>query len=208
MEKQRIILAQSRFIQEIKKSNFVVNLFPVESPEEALQILEETRTEFKDATHNVFAWRIGSGGEQQRYSDDGEPSGTAGKPVLNVLERGGYTNLLVVVTRYYGGIKLGAGGLIRAYAGVVSAALAECRPKYLEKYLYCSLVCSYAEQGHVKKLFEENEVFLKGTAYDEEVTFHFYILPFSLEKLSIQLRDLSSGKIEVNIIEETERPEF
>jgi len=99
----------------IKKSRFISHVFPVHSEEEAKNYLMEIKEKYRDATHNVFAWQVGIDKILQRCGDDGEPSGTAGRPILEVIKQRGLTNVLIVVTRYFGGIKLGAGGLIRAY---------------------------------------------------------------------------------------------
>ncbi|NLE06207.1 MAG: DUF3795 domain-containing protein, partial [Crenarchaeota archaeon] len=99
----------------INKSKFIGTAAPVENEEEAVSFIESIRKEFKDATHNCYAYVIGENRNIQRYSDDGEPSGTAGMPILNVINQENLINVAVVVTRYFGGVLLGAGGLVRAY---------------------------------------------------------------------------------------------
>ena len=106
-----------------KKSRFIASLRPVKTEEEALLFLEETRKKYWDARHNCYAWIIGEHGEQKRCSDDGEPQGTAGVPMLEALKHSGLTNILAIVTRYFGGTLLGAGGLVRAYTQGVSEAV-------------------------------------------------------------------------------------
>ena len=106
-----------------KKSRFIASLRPVKSEEEALLFLEETRKRYWDARHNCYAWIIGENGEQKRCSDDGEPSQTAGRPMLDVLEGEGVCNVCAVVTRYFGGTLLGTGGLVRAYSSAVQEGL-------------------------------------------------------------------------------------
>lgn len=110
---------------EIKKSIFIAHLVPVNSEEEAQKTLEGFRKQYKDATHNCYAWRIGTERVMEKSGDDGEPSGTAGHPMLHVLQMQKLTNLLAVVTRYFGGIKLGAGGLTRAYSSTLADAVKE-----------------------------------------------------------------------------------
>ena len=110
---------------EIKKSIFIAHLVPVTSEEEARQSLEGFRKQYKDATHNCYAWRIGTERVLEKSGDDGEPQGTAGHPMLHVLQMQKLTNVLAVVTRYFGGIKLGAGGLTRAYSGSLADAVRE-----------------------------------------------------------------------------------
>ena len=110
-----------------KKSKFIANVFPVENEEEALKVLEEVKKLHRDARHNVFVYRIANGSE--RASDDGEPSGTAGVPILDILRGMKLQNILVVVTRYFGGILLGTGGLVRAYTDSTKEALKKLKLK-------------------------------------------------------------------------------
>lgn len=113
--------------QEIieKKSRFIATVFPIESEKEALEIIEQMRKKYWNATHNCFAYVVGRNQELQRFSDDGEPSGTAGKPILDVLMGADIHNALIIVTRYFGGTLLGTGGLVRAYSRSAKAGLEE-----------------------------------------------------------------------------------
>ena len=108
---------------KIKGSRFIASLEPVTSADAAMAFVEARREEFRDATHNCFAWRLGLDQDAMRFSDDGEPSGTGGRPILQEIDGRRLTNIAVVVTRYYGGTKLGTGGLIRAYGGAAAEAL-------------------------------------------------------------------------------------
>ena len=121
--RRRITLADTVSVEmEERKSIFIGHAAPVKDEEDARRFLEEKRREYHDATHNVYAYLL-NGGAVARYSDDGEPQGTAGIPVLNVIKMSGATDLCVVVTRYFGGILLGTGGLVRAYGGAASGVL-------------------------------------------------------------------------------------
>jgi uncharacterized YigZ family protein len=126
-----VISRQAEAVLEVRKSRFLAGTFRAASTDEALALLKRIREESRDADHHCWAWRIGPGGEQSRYSDDGEPSGTAGPPILQVLARREMTNVLLVVTRYFGGTKLGAGGLARAYGEAAKAALDASEPRPL-----------------------------------------------------------------------------
>ena len=107
-----------------KKSKFIANLFYIKNIEEAEKIIKETRKKYFDARHNCIAYRVIEDGQIiERFSDDGEPSGTAGAPMLNILQKNGYVNVLIVVTRYFGGILLGTGGLVRAYSDSLTLAI-------------------------------------------------------------------------------------
>jgi len=108
---------------KIKGSRFIASAVPIESTAAATGFVEECREEYRDATHNCFAWRLGTDRDAFRASDDGEPSGTAGRPILQEIDGRRLTDLAVVVTRYYGGTKLGTGGLIRAYGGAAAEVL-------------------------------------------------------------------------------------
>lgn len=119
------ILKEVRTTYEINKSEFITTLIPVKTIEEAKNFFAKVKAEFNDATHNITAYTIGKTGEAGHYNDDGEPSGTAGLPVLDVFRKNNITNFACVVTRYFGGIKLGAGGLVRAYSSAASLALKE-----------------------------------------------------------------------------------
>ena len=117
------ISSPSQFRQKIQRSEFICFLFPISDVEQAREIISAHNREYANATHNCYAYICGFAQETQYYSDAGEPHGTAGKPILNSLLRGGMTNCLAIVTRYYGGIKLGVKGLIDAYGGTVEEAL-------------------------------------------------------------------------------------
>lgn len=138
------IRKEARITYVINKSEFIASLKPVESVKEAKIFFEKVKTEFADATHNITAYMIGKTGEAGHYSDDGEPSGTAGLPVLDVFRKNNITNFACVVTRYYGGIKLGAGGLVRAYSTSASLALKEAEICELVDYEMYQLTFDYS----------------------------------------------------------------
>jgi uncharacterized YigZ family protein len=146
----------------INKSRFIGYAKPISDEKEALSFIEEIRTKHRDATHNVYAYVVGENNNIQRYSDDGEPSGTAGIPVLEVLKKEDLRNVVVVVTRYFGGIKLGAGGLVRAY--IKGAKIALDAGKIVDKVLYrkIKIRIDYTLYGKV-----ENELLGMGYIIDE-----------------------------------------
>ena len=125
---------------EEKKSIFIGHALPVRTEDEAAAFVKELKNKYRDATHNVYAYVLGDG-TVQRYSDDGEPQGTAGMPVLDVIRKSGCTDTAVVVTRYFGGTLLGAGGLVRAYSHAAKLALDEAHVITYEKYAVLKLVC-------------------------------------------------------------------
>ncbi|MCA8941359.1 MAG: YigZ family protein [Planctomycetes bacterium] len=124
MAEFRTVAAEIRHeIDKVKGSRFLATLVPVQDEAEIDAALSRIRAEFRDATHNCWAWRLGRDSERFRYSDDGEPSGSAGRPMLQQIDGRGLTNVLAIVTRFYGGTKLGVGGLVRAYGQATSDAL-------------------------------------------------------------------------------------
>ena len=135
----------------IEKSRFIATIAPVSTEEEAQAFIQRISKEFWDATHNCTAYAIGPRQEQQRSSDNGEPSGTAGKPMLEVLKKTAITNVAVVVTRYFGGIKLGAGGLIRAYSHSVAKAVQEGPKLLIAPRQIVSLTIDYSYFGSVER---------------------------------------------------------
>lgn len=154
-----------------KKSRFIASVFPVHTQEEADEILNKLRKQYWDATHNCFAYQIGERNEIQRFSDDGEPQGTAGKPILDVLKGQDIKDTLIVVTRYFGGTLLGTGGLVRAYGkgakeGILAAGL-------IEKMRVClfTLEMTYPLSGKVQYLLNDKDYVIRESQYTEVVRF-------------------------------------
>ncbi|PHV70680.1 YigZ family protein [Sporanaerobium hydrogeniformans] len=153
-----------------KKSRFIATVIPVATQEEAEQALQQLRKKYYNATHNCFAYQIGEKNQIQRCSDDGEPQGTAGKPILDILKGYGTQNTLICVTRYFGGTLLGTGGLVRAYSraakeGILAAGIKEKR--VIQLYI---LNMSYSLLGKVQHLLAEKGYVLRNTTYLETVT--------------------------------------
>ncbi len=153
-----------------KKSRFIATVLPISSQEEADSALQQLRKKYYNATHNCFAYQIGENNEIQRCSDDGEPQGTAGKPILDVLKGEDIKNTLICVTRYFGGTLLGTGGLVRAYGkaakeGLIAAGIIEKRPIQLFQ-----LEMAYTLLGKVQYLLAEEGYRLHDTIYLENVT--------------------------------------
>ena len=139
----------------IKRSRFIGRCFPVADEQEALRLLEQVRRQHWDATHNCYAYSVGVSGACARYSDDGEPSGTAGLPMMEALRRSGVTDARVVVTRYFGGILLGAGGLVRAYSAAAAAAVRSAGEVEMRECVRLSLETPYPLWGRVEPLLRE-----------------------------------------------------
>ncbi len=159
-----------------KKSRFIATVLKVENQEEAEAHLQLLRKKYWDATHNCYAYQIGERNEVQRFSDDGEPQGTAGKPILDVLKGKDIKNTLIVVTRYYGGTLLGTGGLVRAYGRAAKEGVLEAQ--LIEKCcirLY-TLEMTYPLSGKVQYLLNDKKYVIRETLYTEVVRFIVEVL--------------------------------
>ncbi len=152
-----------------KKSRFIATISPVSTEEEAREFIESVRKKYHDARHNCFAFLVDEGGIA-RTSDDGEPQGTAGHPMLDVLTGESLHNTAVVVTRYFGGTLLGTGGLVRAYTDAVRAGLKKCEILVRESGVKLSLTVAYTDLGKIQYLLEQQEIPVLDCTYGEEVT--------------------------------------
>ena len=187
----------------INKSRFIGYAKPVETEEEAVAFVEEIKKKHKDATHNVPVYLVGEKFEIQRYSDDGEPSGTAGVPVLSMLKNEGITNLAIVVTRYFGGIKLGTGGLVRAYTHAAKIAVEAARVVDKKVYREVHVLLDYTLHGKFQNFLMNNEVYLlKDTIYMDNVNTVVYIEPEMIDEFQKKVIDLTNGKVDINEYED------
>jgi uncharacterized YigZ family protein len=162
LEQYRTVRKEASAEIVIRKSRFIGHARHVASEEEAIAFVERIKKEHKTATHNCFAYVVGDGDQYQKQSDDGEPSGTAGKPILETIKQQKLKYTAVVVTRYFGGIMLGAGGLIRAYTDGAVAGLAAAEPVTVALHRKVQVEVDYTQYGKV-----ENELRLRGTLLGE-----------------------------------------
>lgn len=149
------IAEEKRAEIKIKASKFIASAASVKSIEEAQEFLTKIRTEFFDATHNCFAYQIGWDRNTFRAADDGEPNGSAGKPILFAIQKFDFSDIIVVVTRYFGGTKLGVGGLVRAYSDATEEVLNICERKIINRTLPVRIDCKYEEISIVKRMVDE-----------------------------------------------------
>lgn len=200
----KTILKDAKAEIEIKKSIFIGHAFFVKSEEEALEILGRVKEEHRPATHNCHAYIIGEDGLTQRYSDDGEPSGTAGIPMLEVLKKEDMRNVLVIVTRYFGGTKLGAGGLVRAYTEGVVKALDEAKRCIRKNFTRTKVIYDYTFHGAIVNLLaNENYKIIEENYTDKvEVTIDIGDDKSILDKI----RDMTSANFETEDLEVIELP--
>ena len=182
---------------EIKKSIFLATLIPVKNEEEAQEAIAKMKKEKRDATHNCSAYRIGTERIYEKSSDDGEPQGTAGHPMLHVLQMNELTNTLAIVTRWFGGIKLGAGGLTRAYTQSLADAVKEAdlvRYTPHEKY---TVSFPYTTAGAFENLIKGTDIIVKDRQFSDKVTVTFLTLPDKAETHTRWLTDATGGKAEI-----------
>ena len=180
----------------IKKSRFIASIARTNSVEEANAFIQEISKKYRDANHNTFAYTIGVNDDQVKESDNGEPSGTAGVPELKALQLMKLKNVTVVVTRYFGGIKLGAGGLIRAYSNSVTNAVE--KVGVIKRVLQQELIFSvpYNRFDEVDHYLKTNDIFIANTEYGVDVKIHIFLDDDDQEKTKNDLTNLLSGQVE------------
>ena len=178
----------------IEKSRFIATIAPVSTEDEAQAFIQRISKEFWDATHNCTAYAIGPHQEQQRSSDNGEPSGTAGKPMLEVLKKTAITNVAVVVTRYFGGIKLGAGGLIRAYSHSVAKAVQEGPKLLIAPRQIVSLTIDYSYFGAVERQLQTLGLPYQSS-FTDTISLEIYVEPSFVSDLETTITNLTGGNL-------------
>lgn len=182
---------------EEKKSRFIAVTLPIASQEEALEFIEKTKKQYWDARHNCFAYVLGDHHEIQRFSDDGEPGGTAGKPILDVLLGEDIHNAVIVVTRYFGGTLLGTGGLVRAYSGAAKEGLSGSLILTKRRGKQLFLKTSYSDVGKIQYLLLGSNIPILAEDYGADVTFEV-LVPLELEKsITEELINGTNGRISI-----------
>lgn len=202
MKDYKTILGYGDAEDVINKSKFIGYAKPVETEEEAQAFIEEIKKLHWKATHNVPVYVLGLNNDIQRYSDDGEPSGTAGVPILNMLLNEGITNVVIVVTRYFGGIKLGTGGLVRAYTHGAKIALEASKviERLVKKQYKISI--DYTLHGKVQNELMNGDYIIKDTTYTDKVEIVIYCPPLDADKLVGNIINITSGKADILELDE------
>ena len=180
-----------------KKSRFIATVVPVETEEEALAFVADMKKKYWDARHNCYDYDIGGRQELQRCSDDGEPSGTAGRPMMEVLLREGIHNAAVVVTRYFGGVLLGTGGLVRAYQKAVQEGLADCTLVTKQKGMLGTIETDYNGVGKIQYILGQNQVAVADTIYKEDVCMQIVVSLEQKDRIEKELTEGTGGKAEI-----------
>ncbi len=188
---------QSRDEFEEKKSIFIGQAKRIYSEDEAKEFIDSVRQGEKEARHNVYAYIIGENKGIQRYSDDGEPQGTGGIPVLEVMKKNNITDTVVVVTRYFGGILLGKGGLVRAYSK--AAAMAVHKGEIVEKVLGCSIeiTIDYDLLGKLQYSFQQNQWFIENIEYTDKVSLSIYCEENNIPSVENEVYNITNGRCNI-----------
>ena len=193
----RTIKKDGQVQEEIRKSRFICHIKRVTTEDEARNFIQSVKKEHYKATHNCSAFILGERSEMKRSSDDGEPSGTAGVPMLGVLENHQLTNVCAVVTRYFGGIKLGAGGLIRAYAGSVALAIKEIGSVHIKEQLGLRLTLSYSQYQELPNFLKAKQLQEQDTAFTDQVQTTIFVDKDDKDSVIESLIELFNGKIDI-----------
>ena len=182
-----------------RKSQFIGYIAPVSSEEEALAFLAEIRAKHRDARHNCFAYILQNG--VKRASDDGEPQGTAGVPIMEVVEREGLTDVIVVVTRYFGGILLGAGGLVRAYAHAAKLAVDAAQRKVMSPAVLVEMQMDYNQYGRINNVLSKYTAIVQDTAFTDMVTMRILLIERDVETFRAELTEMTAATVEAVEVE-------
>lgn len=177
-----------------KRSKFIGYCKPITTEEQAMDFINKKRSLHWNATHNVYAYSLRNG-QIKRYSDDGEPSGTAGVPTLDVLQKSGVTDTVIVVTRYFGGVLLGAGGLVRAYSHSAKIALDAGKIITMRECTLANVICNYNQYGKVSGLIPECGGVIDDSEFLDNVKLNFHITEEQLVALNKKLADATCGEI-------------
>lgn len=197
----RSVLEQVSAEDLINKSKFIANTKHVLSEEEAIAFINQMKDKYKDATHNVSAYIINSNIPTKRYDEDGEPQGSSARPILSVMEMEGLSNIVCVVTRYFGGIKLGVGGLVRAYSGAFKKSI-EGQIYDYGSFLKYKLTFPYAEFDKIKNYLSHTVYDLDNLEYMENISADIYIKEEDSEELLETLKNLSNRELDYEFADE------
>ena len=187
---------------EIKKSKFISHAKHIETEEEAREFIQQIKKKFFDATHNCSAWILGENGDKQKSNDDGEPGGTAGNPILETIKKNELTNICVVVTRYFGGIKLGAGGLIRAYSHAAALAIQTAEILQMQTFKKISVIVEYNFLATVENFLRQKKISVENISYAEDVTLNILIAPNEVENFLSEITEITAANFLSEVGEE------
>lgn len=201
MQNYKTTSANGTASYEIQKSKFYAYTAHVESEAEAREFVTSIKKKHFDARHNCSAWVLGADSSQQKSNDDGEPGGTAGNPILEAIKQHGLTNVVVVVTRYFGGIKLGAGGLIRAYNHTASLGLEATPQVEIKPFCDIAVGIDYSLLGSIENWIRTNALRTRETEYTDAVIVHLLVEPEDVEKIKTEVIEMTSANCEITVSE-------
>lgn len=205
VEKYTTLAGPSRYEPDkVKGSRFIACVAPVETEEEAQAFLSSVRADFDDARHVGYAWRLGGNGENFRSSDDGEPSGSTGRPILLQLEGHEVTDVIACVVRYFGGVKLGVGGLMRAYGGAAGQALDRAELKVVEVKVVVQCTHAYGDSGAVSGVLAAWDLTAENAAYADDVSFSVRVGIARVNEFQVAIREATGARAKTV---RTDRPE-
>lgn len=201
MESYITVKKASHFEYEDRKSVFIGEAMPVSREAEAIAFIESVKKRYPDARHHVYAYVLREN-SSMRFTDDHEPQGTAGMPVLDSIRKRGCTDVVIVVTRYFGGTLLGTGGLVRAYTSAAVGALEAAEIIRYDIYTSLEISVNYSDYGKISSILSESGFRIESTIYDTGVKIDGSILRSSLDALSLALVEATAGRAEIEIIGE------
>lgn len=199
MKSYKTVSKEQTFELSEKRSKFIATLRHIETEEEAAAFINEMRATYWDARHNVYAYALNEG-NIKRFSDDGEPHGTAGKPILEVIDGAGLKNVAIVVTRYFGGILLGTGGLVRAYSGAAQGVVNAADIKTMTECDELEIICEYGMYDTLNNILKDISGGVISTDFTDSVVTKIYIDANASNDFSQKLTDVFNGKININKI--------
>ncbi len=205
MEKYITVLGSSTAEYEEKRSRFIATLCHVESEAEAMQFIESMRSKYWDARHNCFAYSVDNG-RYSRFSDDGEPHGTAGKPILDVINGNKINDVVIVVTRYFGGVLLGTGGLVRAYSAAARDSVLNAKKAEIIPCTVYETVCEYTDHNRFISVLENHNGKLENTEFTDKVTLRYVFKDEEAQKFLDALTENFSARLTADEIEKTVFP--
>ena len=179
----------------VKKSRFIGEAHRITSEEEAAALVAETRKKYYDARHVCYAYSYGDTNPRLKFSDDGEPKGTAGKPILDIVNGSGVQDILIIVTRYFGGVLLGTGGLVRAYSDAASQALENADVSPIRRGKYITFTCEYQDEGSIRRLLESEDFAITDSGYTDKVTITVLGPEEKADSLMGRITDMTGGRV-------------
>ncbi|HLR21051.1 MAG TPA: YigZ family protein [Tissierellaceae bacterium] len=205
-ERYKTVLSYGEDEFIVKKSRFIGYVKPISNEKEALEFIEKIQAKHRDATHNVYAYITGQNANTQRFSDDGEPSGTAGVPALEVIKKEGLKDVVVVVTRYFGGVKLGGGGLIRAYTKGAKIGLEAARIVDMVLHRQVKFEVDYDQYGRIENFLMNDGLLTNDVKFTDKVTIYIYIALSQLERFKNEITNLTNGDAEIDELDDLYLP--